>query len=121
MSFYGQPIRSPETKAEVKAAANVLTVLGIIFAVVALVGVALSPVYSEPKNLTKNLILGVVCGSVSLPLFAAAAYNRYYMRKMSHHPFVAAALRHPAISVCVILAAITAMVFSFTALLVFWR
>ena len=121
MTFYGGHIRSPETKAEVKAAANVLTVLGIVFAVVALVGVGLSLVYGDPKNLTKNLILSVVCGGVSLPLFAAGAYNRYYTRTMSHHPFVAAALRHPAITVCVILAVITALVFGGVSLLVYWR
>ena len=121
MTFYGGHIRSPETKAEVKAAANVLTVLGIVFAVVALVGVGLSLVYGDPKNLTKNLILSVVCGSVSLPLFAAGAYNRYYMRRMAHAPFVAAALRRPAITVCVILVVITALVFGFAALLIFWQ
>ena len=119
MSFYGQPIRSPETKAEVKAAANVLTVLGIIFAVVALVGAGLALGHGDPKNLMENLILSVVCGGVSLPLFAASAYNRYYMRRMSHHPFVAAALRRPAVTVCVILAAITALVFGFISLLIY--
>ena len=121
MSFYGQPIRSPETKPEIKAAANILTVLGIVFAVVALGGVVLTLGYGDPKNLTKNLILSVVCGGVALPLFAAGAYNRYYMRRMSHAPLVAAALQRPAITVCVILVAITALVFGFASLLMFLR
>jgi hypothetical protein len=119
MSFYGPPIRSPETKAEVKAAANILTVLGIVFAVVALVGAGLSLGYGDPENFMKNLILSVVCGGVSLPLFAAGAYNRYYTRTMSHHPFVAAALRHPAVTVSVILVAIMALVFGFISLLIY--
>ena len=121
MSFYGQPIRSPETKAEVKAAANVLTVLGIVFAAVALIGAGLTLGYGDPKNLMKNLILSGVCGGVSLPLFAAGAYNRYYVRRMTHAPFVAAALRHPAVTVCVILMAITALVFGFISLLIYLR
>ncbi|HEY9402715.1 MAG TPA: hypothetical protein VIQ24_08465 [Pyrinomonadaceae bacterium] len=121
MSFYGQPIRSPQTKAEIKAATNILTVLGIVFAVVALVGIGLSLGYGDPKNLMNNIILSVVCGGVSLPLFAAGAYNRYYMRRMAHAPFVAAALRHPVITVCVIIAVITALVFGGVSLLIFWR
>ncbi|MDQ3798589.1 MAG: hypothetical protein M3384_03995 [Acidobacteriota bacterium] len=121
MSYYGQPIRSPETKAEVKAAANVLNVLGVIFAVIALVGIGLSLAYSDPENLKKNLILSVVCGSVSLPLFAAGAYNRYYTRRMEHAPLVAAALRRPGITVCVIIAVITALVIGGVSLLIYWQ
>ena len=117
MSFHGQPIRSPETKAEVKAAANILIVLGIIFILVALYGVGLTLAYDDPEK----LILTVVCGGVSLLLFGAGAYNRYYTRRMSHAPLVAAALRHPAITVCVILAVITALVFGGVSLLIFWR
>jgi hypothetical protein len=117
MSFNGQPIRSPETKAEVKAAANILSVLGVVFTVVALVGVGLALGYGDPEN----LILSVVCGGVSLLLFAASAYNRYYMRRMAHAPFVAAALRHPAITVCVVFAVITALVCAGVALLILWR
>ena len=117
MSFYGSSFRSPETKEEVKQAARLLTVLGIIFVLVALLGVGLVWVYNDPKN----LIITVVCDGVSLLLFAAGAYNRYYLRRMEHHPFVAAALRHPAITVCVILAVITALFLGFAALLIFWR
>ncbi|MCA1617974.1 MAG: hypothetical protein LC795_01380 [Acidobacteria bacterium] len=117
MSFYGAPIRSPETKEEVKQAATLLTVLGVIFALVALLGVGLTLASDDPEN----LILTVVCGFVSLLLFAAGAYNSYYTRKMAHAPFVAAALRHPAITVCVILVAITALVLGGVSLLIFWQ
>jgi hypothetical protein len=117
MSFYGSSFRSPETKEEVKQAASLLTVLGIIFVLVAFLGVGLVWVYNDPKN----LIITVVCGGVSLLLFVAGAYNRYYLRRMAHHPFVAAALRRPAITVCVIIAVITALVFSGVSLLIYWR
>jgi hypothetical protein len=115
MSFYGGSFRSPETKEEVEQAARLLTGLGGIFVLMALMGVGLVWVYKDPKN----LIITGVCGGVSLLLFAAGAYNRYYLRGMAHHPFVAAALRRPAITVCVILAVITALFLGFVALLIF--
>jgi hypothetical protein len=121
MSYHGQPIRGPETKAEVKAAANILTVLGVVFAAGALAGAALSLVYGDPKNLKMNLILSGVLGGVSLPLFAAAAYNRFYTRRMAHAPFVAAALRRPALTVGVIFVALTVLVFGFASLLIFLK
>jgi hypothetical protein len=117
MTLHGNPFRGPETKEEVKQAAALLTVLGIIFASVALLGVGLTLAYDDPEN----LILTVVCGGVSLLLFGAGAYNRYYTRAMSHAPLVAAALRRPAVTVCVILAAITGLVFGGVSLLIFWR
>ncbi|HEX9962372.1 MAG TPA: hypothetical protein VGB00_15665, partial [Pyrinomonadaceae bacterium] len=105
MAFYGSPIRSPETKGEVKQAAVLLTALGIFFALVALLGVGLMLAYNDPQN----LILTFVCGGVSLLLFAAGAYNRYYTRTMSHAPFVAAALRNPMVTVLVITGGLTAL------------
>ena len=115
MAFYGGPIRSPETKGEVKQAAVLLNVLGTIFALVALLGIGLTAAYDDREF----LILTFVCGGVSLPLFAAGAYNRHYTRTMSHAPLVAAALRNPMITVLVIIAAILTLVFGMVSLLIY--
>lgn len=116
MSFHHNSYRSPETKHEVKQAASVLTGLGVIFVVIALGGIVLVWVYQDPIN----LIVPVVCGGVSLLLFAAGAYNRYYTRTMAHAPFVATALRNPTVTVCMIIVSLAALIFGFTAVLIYW-
>lgn len=117
MYFYIRPVSSPRTKSEVKAAANILIVLGIIFAMMALLGVGLMLAYHKADY----LILTFVGGSMALLCFSAGAYNIYYTRRMSHAPFMAAALRHRAVTVLVIMAGITALVIGGISLLIFLR
>ena len=117
MYFPGKSYRSPETKEEIKQATGVLNGLGIIFALVSLMGLAMVGLYHGRQY----LIITVVFGGVSLLLFAARAYNRYYMRTMSHARFVAAALRNPMITVCLITLGLAALVAGFALLLIYFK
>ncbi len=116
MTYYGQ-IRSPETKSEVKQAAKVLFGLGVLFVLGAFFGFVMRFVSRDAEW----FILAFVLGGIAPLLFAAGAYNIYYTRRMQQHPFMAKALANPAISVCVIMFVICAVVFGGIGLLIFLK
>lgn len=116
MTYYGQ-IRSPETKTEVRQAAKVLIGLGILFGLGALFGIVMWVVNDDPEM----LILVVTLGGITPLLLAAGAYNIYYTRRMQHHPFMAKALANPAITVCVIMFVLIAVVFGAVGLLIYLK
>ncbi len=114
MAYYGQ-IRSPRTKTEVKQAANILFVLGVLFGSGALLGVG---AWFSSRN-ADWLILAVILGFITPLLFAAGAYNNYYTSRMSHHPLMAKALGNPMITVFGILFFLFVVIFGGIALLIY--
>ncbi|MCD9185436.1 MAG: hypothetical protein LUM44_03330 [Pyrinomonadaceae bacterium] len=109
------PFKGPETKSEVKEAANVLFILGVLFALGSLFGVG---VWFSKRNSDWLIVAGVLVLIMPL-LLAAGAYNIYYTQRMEHHPFVTKALRNPSITVFVIFVLMSFIVFGATALIVF--
>jgi len=118
MNYYDPAsFRSPQTKTEVKQAAKILFVLGIVFGLGALIGGIMWLINGG----SDAAIFAVVLGIIAPLLFAAGAYNIYYTRRMRHHPFMAKALDNPAITVCVIMLVIIALVFGGIGLLIFFK
>lgn len=116
MAYLGQ-IRSPKTKSEVKEAANVLFILGILFGVGTLAGAGAW--YSSGN--TDWVILAVVLGFITPLLLSAGTYNLYYIRRMEHHPLMAKALRNPYMTVLLIYVVMSVVVFGAVALLLFLK
>lgn len=116
MPYLGR-IRSPETKTEVKQAATVLFVLGILFTVGALFG----GVMWLANGGSDAAIVTVVPGLIAPLLFAAGAYNTYYTRRMEHHPLMAKALSNPMITVFAIMFFLFAVVFGGIAFLIYFK
>ncbi|HRH43318.1 MAG TPA: hypothetical protein PKY82_16920 [Pyrinomonadaceae bacterium] len=114
MAYYGK-IRSPETKTEVKQAANILFVLGILFGLGALLGAG---AWFSNRN-RDWLILAGVLGFITPLLLSAGAYNIYYTRRMQHHPLMTKALGNPMITVFGILFFLFVVIFGGIALLIY--
>lgn len=118
MNYYDPAsYRSPETKTEVKQAAKILFGLGILFLFGALFGVVMRIASRD----NQWFILIFVLGGIAPLLLAAGAYNIYYTRRMRHHPFMETALRHSTITVIVIMAVISAVVFGGIGLLIYFK
>lgn len=109
--------KSPETKSEVKEAANVLFTLGILFGIGALFGVG---GWFSTGDSDWLIVAGILVFILPL-LLAAGAYNLYYIRRMEHHPLMAKALRNPYITVLVIYVLLSAIVFGAVALIIFLK
>lgn len=116
MTYFGR-IRSPETKSEVKEAANLLFTLGILFGIGALLGVV---AWYSSCDSDWLIVTGVLVFIIPF-LLAAGAYNLYYIRRMEHHHLMAKALRNPSITVLIIFVFLSAIVFGAVALLLFLK
>lgn len=116
MAYFG-PIRSPETKTEVKQAAKILFVLGALFSLGALIGAGLWVMDGD----SDWLLFAVVLGLITPLLFAAGAYNTYYTQRMEHHPLMAKALANPMITVFAIMFGLSAFIFGGIALLIYLK
>lgn len=109
--------KSPETKSEVKEAAKVLFILGVLFGIGALLGIA---AWFSSRDSDWLIVAGVLFFIAPL-LLAAGVYNLYYIQNMEHHHLVATALRNPSITVFVIFVFLSAIVFGAVGLLLFFK